>query len=298
MNFRNMAHGFKGFRMEALGVMFFGAGLQKFFGGLLEPAGKLVGIFDLLNTTLGLVFLPIMLKMQAAFLPLMMFLISLPEPVKLLIGVFTILGALFGGVLFLVGMFTLGIGALIVMFGSVGAAMGLAAAVFGIFVIAINVVGSVILIAILVWKTKFFGFMEFIGNTFESIKLLLASAWEDFKKGPEGWVSGIVKVFVAMGVGVYNSMVWLVNAVKTLFVDILVGGIMAAIETILAFISNIPGLGFVADWAVGMGEGREAMYDWKPMDYITPEAVSTAFNIKVETDTDVTARTTGESIGG
>ena len=38
LGIRKMTHGLRGFRMEMLGVMFFGMGLQKFFTGLLRPA--------------------------------------------------------------------------------------------------------------------------------------------------------------------------------------------------------------------------------------------------------------------
>ena len=55
---RLMTHGMRGFRMEMLGVMFFGMGLSKFFTGLLKPTLDMVGAFDIMNTTLAVGLLP------------------------------------------------------------------------------------------------------------------------------------------------------------------------------------------------------------------------------------------------
>src|SRR3990167_4780151 len=49
---RLMTHGLKGFRMEALGVMFFGMMLANTFTGLLRPALDASGAFDLVRSTL------------------------------------------------------------------------------------------------------------------------------------------------------------------------------------------------------------------------------------------------------
>ena len=102
-----------------LGFMIYGMGLQKFFKGLLKPAMNLVGIFELWGITLSLLFLPTALKLLDLFLPLMDFLISLPDPIKEIIGNFALLGVGIGGLLFLVGMFTLGLGSLALAWGTI-----------------------------------------------------------------------------------------------------------------------------------------------------------------------------------
>ena len=63
MRVRFLTHGFRGFRMELLGVMFFGMGIQKFFTGLIKPALTITGVFKLWSTILSILFLPVALKL-------------------------------------------------------------------------------------------------------------------------------------------------------------------------------------------------------------------------------------------
>ena len=128
---RRATHGMRGFRMELLGVMFFGMGVQKFFKGLLTPAMKMVGVFDILNATLGIVFLPIVLTLLDPLLKLSTFLINLSDKTKMFLGWIAVGGVILGGFLFLFGMFGLGIGSLILafsslfrLFGDIGAGLG------------------------------------------------------------------------------------------------------------------------------------------------------------------------------
>ena len=116
---RLMTHGMRGFRMEMLGVMFFGMGLQKFFTGLLKPALQMAGILDLLNTILGIVFLPIVLSLLDPLLALGNFFMNLSDSTKIWLGKLVLIGAAVGGALFLIGMFALGIGSLILAFSGV-----------------------------------------------------------------------------------------------------------------------------------------------------------------------------------
>ncbi len=114
--FRRAMHGLRGFRMEMLGVMFFGMGLQKFFTGLLQPALKLTGIFELWSTVLAILFLPIALLLLDFLMPLFDWIINLSDSTKLFIGKLVLLGAALGAALFLFGMFALGIGSIILAF--------------------------------------------------------------------------------------------------------------------------------------------------------------------------------------
>ena len=79
---RKVTSGMRGFRMEALGVMFFGMGMAKFFEGVLAPALKLVGVFQLWNTTLAVGFLPIALRILPLLLQFMDWFLNLPEAVQ------------------------------------------------------------------------------------------------------------------------------------------------------------------------------------------------------------------------
>lgn len=112
--FRMLTHGLRGFRMEMLGVMFFGMGLQRFFTGLLKPALDATGIFKLWTDVLTVLFLPVVITLLPYLLGFMNWLMNLPEPLKQVIGWFTIAGVVLGTILFLIGMFALGLGSLVI----------------------------------------------------------------------------------------------------------------------------------------------------------------------------------------
>jgi len=114
--FRKMTHGLRGFRMEMLGVMFFGMGMSKFFKGLLQPALELTGIFDLFRVTLQMLFLPVALLLLGWFIPIMNYFMELSPAVKMAIGIFVLLGVVVGTLLFLFGMMALGLGSLVLVF--------------------------------------------------------------------------------------------------------------------------------------------------------------------------------------
>lgn len=115
-NVRKLTHGMKGFRMEMLGVMFFGMMMTNFFKGLLRPSLEAVGMFELLSTTLQVLFLPIALLLLDVFLPFLMFLINMSDETKLMIGKMVLLGIALGGMLFIFGSVALGIGSVILAF--------------------------------------------------------------------------------------------------------------------------------------------------------------------------------------
>ena len=158
---RNFTHGLRGFRMEMLGVMFFGMMLQRTFSQLLKPASNLVGLFELWGIMLEIVFLPIMLLLLPIIIDTVTWFIELSDKTKIAIGIFALFGLVFGTVIFLVGQLTLGIGSLI-----------LASALLGISWWALLlVVGIVIaIIVFLVW-----GFVNIFSGQMEGIGLVLIS---------------------------------------------------------------------------------------------------------------------------
>lgn len=115
---RKATAAFRGFRMEMLGVMFFGMNLQRFFTGLLRPSLEMVGVFDLWASTLQIFFLPFAIQLLEFVLKLSDYLLGLDEDTKKTITKFVLWGAVLGVLLFLVGTFALGIGAIIIAFGS------------------------------------------------------------------------------------------------------------------------------------------------------------------------------------
>lgn len=113
---RKFTHGLRGFRMEMLGVMFFGMGLSKFFIGLIKPALQMTGFFETWTTALQILFLPIALQLLQWGIKFLKWVTKLSPETRLLIGKFVLLAAALSLGLFLFGMFMLGIGAMIMAF--------------------------------------------------------------------------------------------------------------------------------------------------------------------------------------
>ena len=112
--FRMLIQGVKGFRMEMLGLLFFGQAIQRFFLGLLKPSAELFGIFDLWRTTLQITFLPIMKELAPIIFDLNLKLMELNPTLQESIGWFSLVAGGTGGALEKVGMFSLGLSSLII----------------------------------------------------------------------------------------------------------------------------------------------------------------------------------------
>ena len=93
---RLMTHGLRGFRMEMLGVMFFGMAMGRLFSSMLRPIAEVFGVFELWTATLQILFLPLMETLFPFLLGLMEFFMNLPEGVKMAIGVFAAFGMVLG----------------------------------------------------------------------------------------------------------------------------------------------------------------------------------------------------------
>lgn len=106
---KKIIRGFHRFRMELLSVMFFGMALWRMFTGLLQPALDMYGIFDLISTTLAIVFAPAAELLLSILLPILEWFMDLPDDVKLAIGLFVILGSVLALVMMVIGQFGLGL---------------------------------------------------------------------------------------------------------------------------------------------------------------------------------------------
>lgn len=113
---RRGTHGLRGFRMEMLGVMFFGMAMQRTFAGLLRTSLEWTGVFEVLTTAMGILFLPVAEMILGWALKFLDFVSNLTKEQKLWIGQIVLLGAALGGLLFIIGTFALGIGSLIIAF--------------------------------------------------------------------------------------------------------------------------------------------------------------------------------------
>ena len=192
-NLRLLTHGMRGFKMEALGVMFFGMMLQRTFMGLLQPVMEAFGVFDLFRLMLLVLFLPIMELLFPYLLAVMEWFMNLPEPVKMALGVLVLLLAIFGAILFVIGTLALGIGALVMMFGAswviigviVAAALAIMTALFLEFIFLIisnwNKIG-------IFTKSLWTGIKTFFSDTFSAIGGFFKT-W--FLDKPKEWLNSL-----------------------------------------------------------------------------------------------------------
>lgn len=155
---RDLTHGMKGFRMEMLGVMFFGMMLQRTLVGLLRPALEVFGVFDLWRIMLQTLFLPIVSALFPMFLNLLDIFMNLSPSVKMVLGLFVLLGIIFSSILMVVGQFTLGLGALIVAGGAI--------------VPIITLIGSVLVILLGV-MTVIVGIIDIVKGKWEGLGLVI-----------------------------------------------------------------------------------------------------------------------------
>jgi len=124
--FRVLTKSFRNFRMEMLGVMFFGMAITGAFTGLLAPALKLSGVFELISTVLGLFFLPFALALLDVILPLADSMLNMSDETKVLIGWIAMAAAGFGLFMMVGGQLVLGLG------GLVGAFLALVGPILGV----------------------------------------------------------------------------------------------------------------------------------------------------------------------
>ena len=179
---RNLTHGFRGFKMELLGVMFFGMGLQKSFTGLIKPALTVTGVFKLWSTILTILFLPIALKLLDWTIKFMDWM-NKSEILQKFIRWITVIGVVIGGLLFFIGMFGLGIGSMIIAFSAIISPIILAVGAFFTFIasMASSKIGIFALIA------AFLGFAPIVSASGDEVKKQ-GGIWSMLT----GWISSAV----------------------------------------------------------------------------------------------------------
>ncbi len=175
---RLMTHGLRGFRMELLGVMFFGMAFSRVLLGMLQPAMQASGLFELIGVTLQVLFLPIALLLLEVLLPLMEWFMNLPPEIQLVIGAVTLLAAAFFMIMMVVGQVLLGVGGLILFLGGGTFSAGIVVAgglitslvtVLGTILIPIGIIIAILAILALAWFTNFAGIQQAVGKAIEAI---------------------------------------------------------------------------------------------------------------------------------
>lgn len=242
MGMRNLTHGMKGFRMEALGVMFFGMAMQRMFAGFLKPVSEAFGITELFGDMLTVLFLPIMEEIFPALLKVAMWFMNLPDPVKKAIGVFVLVGMALGTILMILGTLALGLGSLILFWplisgaavsAMVGVALALAPIIGIIAIIVLIVVGMMI-----AWKENFLGMKKIVSFFFSGVK--------DIFMGLVSFISGIFLIIKGIFMGDW-TMIW--EGVKKIFwgalkaiwgiIKILIGGIGAIFVGLIRIVWSV-----------------------------------------------------------
>lgn len=122
---KGVALQFKRFKFELLGVLFFGMAVQRFMTGLLKPSLEVAGVFEILNDTLAILFLPTASNVSEVLLEISDIILSLPEPIQRIIGDFVLLGAGAGTLFSAFGQLALGLASVKIAFGVTIAEMAL-----------------------------------------------------------------------------------------------------------------------------------------------------------------------------
>ena len=332
---RLLAHGMKGFRMEMLGVMFFGMGMMRFFSGMLAPAMQMAGIFDIINTILAVTFLPIVLAMLGPLLAFGDYLMNLSDSTKMMLGWLVLAGAAIGGFLFILGTVTLGVGAIIIALANFGGTIAMVlgpigAIVLGMMGLTVAVDGTakawiwIKETIASVWKeirespqmTKFLedmGIETFsLGTLFDNLKEKVRTMvstwlkenpkilndWEYFKTTVEAGIEDIKKAWETI------SNLELPEWIKTYIMPMVENPIATGVGAVAGGVLGGPG-GAVAGGFL-MSQASEIGYAFA--DALEKRGISIGFGVggpfsilpgfglKVSIDTDATVRTTGETI--
>lgn len=147
------------FSFELLGIMFAGMALQRVMTGLLRPAFKVAGVFDVISSTLEVLFLPIALDVLDWVLQMQDKIFGLDEETKNLIGRLALVASALGAVLL------------------IGGQLGLALQSLKIFVMGLTSVLSVIGLG---------GFIALLGAAAAAVGMLTAEGetmsekWKNF----------------------------------------------------------------------------------------------------------------------
>lgn len=233
---RNMTHGMRGFRMEMLGVMFFGMMLQRMFLGLLQPVMEAFGVMDLFRLMLLVLFLPIMETIFPYLLQMMEWFMNLPEPVKKAIGILVLIGVVVGTLLMIIGTFSLGIGSIIQM---ISAASGVLAG-FGLSFTAL--LGPILIAAAIIAAIAYGIWLAFQEN-FLNIRAFIEMIWDgitQFLGGAFDIIMGLVDFFTALFEGDLDKLWAAVIRIFTGIYNVIVGFFRAVI-------------GFVGTVLIGVG---------------------------------------------
>jgi hypothetical protein len=223
----------KRFKMEFLSILFLGMSMQRVFGGLIRSQMQLFGISELMGAAWTVVLLPIMELLVPILTTLISAFMELPEPVKLAIGSFVVLGAILGTLLSFFGQLFLGAQGLLMIFpglaklggfftamktaiigsgGITGAIKAAGIALSGFGALALGIFAAIVAVIIgmyVAWKNNFLGMRDVVNGVLEGVKMQFQAVFTILK--------GIFQFFIALVKGDFGGMM---DALKNIWVGI------------------------------------------------------------------------------
>jgi len=246
---RRLTHGMKGFRMEMLGVMFFGMMLRNMFMQLLNPVMEAFGVFDLFREMLLMLFLPIMEAIFPLMLQVIEWFINLPDPIKKVIGVLTLVMIAFGAVLQVIGSLGLGIGSLILFGPEISAVFSsLGIIVSGAFLAIAAIVLAVIIGIVVAWRENFGNIRGWFSVFWSGIKDMVGGALDI--------IMGIIDLFTSLIKGDFQGVLDALGKIWKGIIKLINGA-----AKIIVSIVVILGLGILRIF-VGIGKTIVGFFKW------------------------------------
>ena len=246
---RRATQGSRGFKMELLGVMFFGMMLQRVFMRMLQPAMETFGLFELFSTMLLVLFLPIMPTVLELFMKLFNWIMELSPETKKLIGWLAILGFIIGTVLMVIGTFGLGIGSILKLIAFLGPSTASTGAAIAKVGMGISATFAVVIAAIITVIAFFYVMYIAIKENFMNIQANVAGFIEGIKQlfgGLIEVVKGIMELFNAILAGDLDLVIAALKRILQGVVDFLIGlgkylfhGWSIVIKTFLRILNGI-----------------------------------------------------------
>lgn len=118
--------GFKKFRMEMLGILFFGMGINKMFGGMTQGAKDWLGVGELFKTSMNLIALEGLLPVSDEIFGVIDGLLELPLATKKSLGQMMLFGEMGGLVMQTLGSLVLGLTSIATAFPAIAGPAGIA----------------------------------------------------------------------------------------------------------------------------------------------------------------------------
>lgn len=270
---KDAQQGARRFKMELLGIMFFGMAMANMFKNMLQPAADAMGIMDIFSTTLLVMFLPIMEQIQPKIFEVLDSFMNLSDKTKLLIGWFAVGGFIIGTFLFMFGQIGLGVSSLIMQWPTLMAALGKVVNILKLGTIFTKLGGII---------TSFLslsvGAMLFWIIIIVAILALLYVAWTNnwgnIKKHTESFLTAL-KTFI---IGAFETIYYGLKFVWDLVIAIFTGNWEPARESAKKFLEGLEKMfwGIIGMVASPLAFVRDLFVDFftwlnEKADYLVPD---------------------------